>query len=128
MCTGHSKWGAHCYFKHYQTAAFLLENGMNPNHKNWREFTLLHDMAHVGEVEKSRLLIDHGADLDQLGRAAAAGSTPMTNIDQRHWDRPRAGAGKTARPCCWNVALIRTNQELKVNPTGLDQKERSHRT
>jgi len=31
---GLSKWGARYYFKHYEIAAFLLENGMNPNHMN----------------------------------------------------------------------------------------------
>ncbi|HEX6730623.1 MAG TPA: ankyrin repeat domain-containing protein, partial [Pyrinomonadaceae bacterium] len=48
-----SKWGARYYFKHYDTAALLLEHGMNPNHMNWREFTLLHDMAHTADVPKA---------------------------------------------------------------------------
>ena len=59
-----SKWGARYYFKHYDTAAFLMENGMNPNHMNWRQFTLLHDMAHVGDIPKARLLLDHGANIN----------------------------------------------------------------
>src|SRR5215467_7543084 len=62
-----SKWGARYYFKHYEIAAFLLENGMNPNHMNWRRFTLLHDMAFIGDLQKARLLLDHGADIDAVG-------------------------------------------------------------
>ena len=65
-CPDISKWGARYYFKHYETAAFLLEKGMNPNHMNWREFTLLHDMAHVGDVSRARLLIQHGADVNYI--------------------------------------------------------------
>jgi uncharacterized protein len=61
-----SKWGARYYFKHYDTAVFLLDRGMNPNHMNWREFTLLHDMAHTGDVPKARLLIEHGADVNYV--------------------------------------------------------------
>jgi hypothetical protein len=57
-----SKWGARYYFKHYEIAAFLLENGMNPNHMNWRRFTLLHDMAYTGDlcsaVPSSRIAIN----------------------------------------------------------------------
>ena len=84
-----SKWGARYYFKHYDTAAFLLERGMNPNHMNWREFTLLHDMAHTGDVPKARLLIQHGADLNYiddeyrstpLGYAARWGHAAMVNL------------------------------------------------
>lgn len=65
-CPDVSKWGARYYFKHYETAAFLMEKGMNPNHMNWREFTLLHDMANVGDVPKARLLIDYGADVNNV--------------------------------------------------------------
>jgi ankyrin repeat protein len=61
-----SKWGARYYFKHYEIAAFLLGNGMNPNHMNWRRFTLLHDMAYVGDVQKARLLLDHGAEINPI--------------------------------------------------------------
>ena len=43
-----SKWAQSYYFKHYEIAAFLMENGMNPNHLNWRCVTLLHDMAVQG--------------------------------------------------------------------------------
>lgn len=61
-----SKWGARYYFKHYETARFLLERGMNPNHMNWRGFTLLHDMAFTGDIQKAGLLLDHGANLHSV--------------------------------------------------------------
>jgi ankyrin repeat protein len=61
-----SKWGRAYYFKHFDIAAFLLENGMNPNHMSWHHVTLLHDMAQEGNLPKTELLIKHGADLDPL--------------------------------------------------------------
>ncbi len=45
-----AKWAKEYYFKNYDSAVFLLENGMNPNHMNWRHVTLLHDLA--GRVRK----------------------------------------------------------------------------
>ncbi|MCA1575901.1 MAG: ankyrin repeat domain-containing protein [Acidobacteria bacterium] len=65
-CPDISKWGARYYFKNYVTARFLLERSMNPNHMNWRGFTLLHDMAYTGDLAKARLLIEHGADVDRI--------------------------------------------------------------
>ena len=65
-CPDVSKWGARYYFKNYLTARFLLERGMSPNHMNWRGFTLLHDMAHTGDLAKARLLIEHGADINRV--------------------------------------------------------------
>ncbi len=79
----YSKWGARYYFKHYEIGAFLLENGMNPNHMNWRRFTLLHDMAFKGEVQKARLLLDHGADLNAIDEEYQ--STPLGYA--AHWGK-----------------------------------------
>lgn len=105
-----SKWGARYYFRHYEIAEFLLENGMNPNHMNWREFTLLHDMAHTGDVEKARLLLDHGADIDPiddeycstpLGYAARWGNrNVVTLLLERGADPNNAGASWAA-PLKW---------------------------
>src|ERR1043166_734569 len=61
-----TKWGRNYYFKHANVARFLLEHGMNANHRSWQEVTLLHDMAHEGSVEKARLLLDHGARVDAI--------------------------------------------------------------
>jgi uncharacterized protein len=105
-----SKWGARYYFKHYETAAFLLENGMNPNHMNWRRFTLLHDMAFTGDLQKARLLLDHGADLDAvdeeyrstpLGYAARWGRREMVAFMlERGADVNKSGA-PWATPLAW---------------------------
>jgi ankyrin repeat protein len=105
-----SKWGARYYFKHYDTAKFLLENGMDPNHMNWRRFTLLHDMAFTGDAEKTALLLDHGADIDAidgeynstpLGYAARWGRREIvTLLLERGADPNKAGA-PWASPLSW---------------------------
>jgi hypothetical protein len=79
-----SKWGKQYYFKRQEMAAFLLEKGMNPNHMNWRRFTLLHDMAFTGDVAKAGLLLEHGADINALDDEYQ--STPLGYA--AHWGRP----------------------------------------
>lgn len=54
--------GARYDFKHLKTAELLLRKGTNPDHRHWKGFTLLHDFAFEGDVDKCRLLIEHGAD------------------------------------------------------------------
>jgi ankyrin repeat protein len=105
-----SKWGRYYYFKHLDIAAFLLEKGMNPNHMNWQHVTLLHDMAHEGDVSKARLLLDHGADIDPvdeeyrstpLGLAARWGQQEMVAfLLERGADPNKAGA-RWATPLAW---------------------------
>ena len=103
-----SKWAPYYYFKHEATAAFLLANGMDPNHMNWHRFTLLHHMAAEGELAKARLLLDHGADIDAiddeyrstaLGVAARRGQTAMVRmlLDQ--------GADSAAAGASWSDPL-----------------------
>jgi hypothetical protein len=84
-----SKWGRFYYFKHYRIAKFLMENGMDANHKTWHHVTLLHDMAQEGDIDKARLLIEHGAGLDPideeyhstpLGMAARWGNGDMVKF------------------------------------------------
>ncbi len=70
-----SKWGPEYYFKNYESAVFLMENGMNPNHMNWRHVTLLHEMARKGDRRKARLLLDHSADINPIDEEY--GSTPL---------------------------------------------------
>jgi uncharacterized protein len=105
-----SKWGARYYFKHYDTARFLMQNGMNPNHRNWREFTLLHDMAHTGDVEKATLLLDHGADINAiddeyrstpLGYAARWGHREVVNLLLERGADPNKAGEPWARPLAW---------------------------
>ena len=84
-----TKWGPEYYFKHYDTAKFLLERGMDPNHMNWHRFTLLHHFAAKGDVAKVTLLLDHGADIDAVdeeyrltpaGVAARRGQTAVLRL------------------------------------------------
>ncbi len=49
------------------------EDGINPNHMNWRHVTLLHDMAQDADLAKTRLLLDHGASIDAVGE----GTVPL---------------------------------------------------
>jgi uncharacterized protein len=119
-CPDISKWGARYYFKHYETAAFLLEKGMNPNHMNWREFTLLHDMAHVGDVSKARLLIQHGADVNYiddefrstpLGYAARWGHVAMVKLLLDSGANPNRSGAPWSTPLAW--AQKKNNVEVE---------------
>ncbi len=105
-----SKWGARYYFKRHETAAFLLENGMNPNHTNWRRFTLLHDMAYTGDLNKARLLLDHGAEINAideeygstpLGYAARWGRREMVALLLERGADPNKAGAPWATPLAW---------------------------
>lgn len=45
-------------------AKYLLENGANPNLKNFNGFTALHWAAFTGRTEVVPLLLDYGADIE----------------------------------------------------------------
>jgi ankyrin repeat protein len=107
-----SKWAPYYYFKHERTAAFLLEHGMDANHMNWHRLTLLHHMAAEGELEKARLLLDHGAAIDAideeyrstpLGLAARRGQLPMVELLLARGADPRRGGMPWATPLVWAV-------------------------
>ena len=105
-----SKWAPYYYFKHEPTAAFLLANGMDPDHTNWHRLTLLHHMAAEGELRKARLLLDHGAEIDAvdeeyrstpLGLAARRGQRELVSfLLERGADPNRSGA-PWATPLAW---------------------------
>ncbi len=95
-----SKWSSAHYFKHEETAAFLLEHGMDPNHMNWHRFTLLHHMAAEGELGKARLLLDHGADIDA--------------IDDEYCSTPLGVAARRGQGAM--VALLLASQVIKIGP------------
>jgi ankyrin repeat protein len=105
-----SKWAPYYYFKHEATAAFLLEQGMDPNHMNWHRFTLLHHMAAEGELAKARLLLAHDADIDviddeyrstPLGVAARRGQDGMVELLLAHGANPVVAAASWAVPLAW---------------------------
>jgi ankyrin repeat protein len=105
-----SKWGARYYFKHYEIAVYLLEKGMNPNHMNWRRFTLLHDMAFTGDIRKACLLLDHGATINPiddeyqstpLGYAAHWGKQEMVSLLLERGADPNKSGAPWAAPLAW---------------------------
>jgi ankyrin repeat protein len=61
-----SKWAKEYYFKNYESAVFLLENGTNPNHQSWRHVTVLHDLVFKGELRNIQLLLDYGAVINAI--------------------------------------------------------------
>ena len=105
-----TKWARYYYFKREETAAYLLERGMNPNHMNWQRVTLLHDMAHANDLAKAQLLVEHGAAIDAvdeeyrstpLGLAARWGHRAMVAfLLERGADPNRSGA-PWATPLAW---------------------------
>ena len=106
-----SKWGERYYFKHYDIAVFLLENGMNPNHMNWHHTTLLHDKAYIGDLPKVRLLLDHGADINALdeefrstplGFAARWGRREIVALLLERGADPNKSGAPWATPLAWS--------------------------
>jgi ankyrin repeat protein len=105
-----SKWAKEYYFKNYESAVFLLENGMKPNHMNWRRVTLLHDLVFKGELRKVRLLLDYGAEIDPideefcstpLGFAARWGNQELVAFLLERGANPNAAGAPWARPLAW---------------------------
>lgn len=125
-----SKWGARYYFKHYEVAKFLLENGMHPDHMNWRGFTLLHDVAFTGDVEKMRLLLDHGADIDPidgeysstpLGYAARWGHAEMVKLLLERGADPNKAGADWATPFAWATKKGHTEIAGELQLVGANQ-------
>ena len=105
-----SKWGPYYYFKHTDTAAFLLDQGMAPDHMNWHYTSLLHHMAAVGDLPKARLLLDHGATIDAideeyrstpLGMAARWGRAEMVELLLERGADPVLAGDPWASPRAW---------------------------
>jgi ankyrin repeat protein len=105
-----SQWARYYYFKHLEIARLLLENGMNPNHMNWHHTTLLHDMAHEGDVAKAGLLLDHGADINAvdeeyrstpLGIAARWGNLEMVKFLLSRGADPNLSGAPWSKPLTW---------------------------
>lgn len=104
------KWAKEYYFKHYEPAVFLMENGMDPNVMSWHRVTLLHDMAQKGNIPKAELLIKHGAKIDPvdeeycstpLGMAARWGNTEMVNYLLGQGADPNKSGAAWATPLKW---------------------------
>lgn len=122
-----SKWPKEYYFKQYEGAVYLLEHGMNPNHMNWRHVTLLHDMAYMGEVDKARLLLDHGADINAvdeeyrstpLGLAVRWGRREMVDLLLARGADPNKAGATWATPLAWARIKGRTEIENQLLAAG----------
>ena len=105
-----SKWAPFYYFKHYDIAQFLLEQGMDPNHMSWHRLTLLHHMAASGELAKAQLLLDHGADMEAidleyqstpLGVAARFGRRELVALLLERGADPDASGAPWSPPLAW---------------------------
>lgn len=105
-----TKWCRYYYFEKYESAEFLIKNGMDANHHSWHEVSLLHDMVHEGSIEKATLLLDNGANINAidkeyhstpLGFAAKWGQLEMVKLLlDRGANINRSGA-KWATPLAW---------------------------
>lgn len=122
-----SKWAQFYYFKHYEIAAFLLENGMNPNHMSWHHVTLLHDMAQKGDLSKASLLIKHGASINTLdeeyqstplGMAARWGHKEMVEFLLGQGADPGKSGADWSTPLAWAVKYGYTNIENVLREAG----------
>jgi hypothetical protein len=104
------KWAQFYYFERYESAAYLMEKGMNPNVMSWQHVTLLHDMAQKGETQKAELLLKYGADINPvdeeyqstpLGMAARWGQTEMVEyLISKGADTKKSGA-PWSTPLAW---------------------------
>jgi uncharacterized protein len=104
------KWAQFYYFEQYETAAFLMEHGMNPNVMSWHHVRLLHDMAQKGSIQKAELLIKYGADIDHieeeyqstpLGLAARWGQAAMVEFLLRKGADPKKSGASWSTPLAW---------------------------
>jgi uncharacterized protein len=104
------KWTQFYYFKHHDTAVFLMENGMDPNVMSWHHVTLLHDMAQKGDMARAALLIEHGADINAideeycttpLGMAARWRHKEMVALLLKAGADPRKAGAAWAAPLAW---------------------------
>ena len=114
------KWTQAYYFKHFEIAEILMQNGMNPNTMSWQHVTILHDMAQKGNIPKAELLLKFGADINPvneeyqstpLGMAARWGHTAMVEFLIRNGaDINKAGA-EWAMPLSW--ARKKNHQQIE---------------
>jgi ankyrin repeat protein len=122
-----SKWGPEYYFKHAEIGALLLERGMDPNHRNWHGFTLLHHFAAKGDMVKARLLLDYGAGIDTideeyrstpLGCAARWGQREMAAFLLQRGADPNRGGAVWSTPLAWAQKKGHTELEADLRRAG----------
>jgi len=104
------KWAQFYYFERYDTAAYLMEKGMDPNTMSWQLVTLLHDMAQKGFLDKAELLVKRGADINAieeeyqstpLGIAARWGHVEMVEYLLKQGADPNLSGAAWSTPIEW---------------------------
>ena len=105
-----TKWGISYYFRHPDIARHMMEQGMDPNHRNWHRTTLLHDVAASGYLDRASLLLEYGAEIDPideeyrstpLGLAARAGRVDMVELLLGKGADPNKAGAPWATPMNW---------------------------
>ena len=104
------KWAQFYYFERYDSAAYLMDKGMNPNVMSWHHVTLLHDMAEKGDIKKAELLIKYGAEINPvdeeyqstpLAMAARWGKTEMVEYLISQGADPKKSGTAWSTPLAW---------------------------
>ncbi|HVE60331.1 MAG TPA: ankyrin repeat domain-containing protein [Chitinophagaceae bacterium] len=104
------KWARYYYFERLESAAFLLQKGMNPNVMSWHHVTILHDMAQKGDIAKAELLIKHGAEINAvdgeyqstpLGMAVRWGHIEMVEYLLKQGADPNRSGAPWSTPLKW---------------------------
>jgi len=104
------KWTQKYYFEHNDGAAYMIAKGMNPNTMSWHHVTILHDMAQNGNIEKAKLLIRNGAEINSvdeeyqstpLGMAARWGHIEMVNYLLKQGADVNIAGASWATPLSW---------------------------
>ena len=104
------KWAQYYYFERLDGAVYMMEKRMNPNTKSWQRVTLLHDMAQKGSIDKAKLLLEYGADLNSLdeeykstplGLAARWGNVEMVEFLLLHGAEINKSGASWSTPLSW---------------------------
>ncbi|MEQ1605511.1 MAG: ankyrin repeat domain-containing protein [Pyrinomonadaceae bacterium] len=114
------KWTQFYYFERLDGATYMMEKGMDPNTMSWQHVTILHDMAQKGHMDKARLLIKYGAEIDPideayqstpLGLAARWGNIEMVDLLLAEGADPNRSGASWSTPISW--ARTKGNREVE---------------
>jgi len=121
------KWTQSYYFKHYDSAEFLMKNGMTSNVMSWHHVTILHNMAQKGDIQKAELLIKHDAEINSvdeeyqstpLGMAVRWGHSTMVEFLLNQGADPNKSGASCATPLAWAKKKGHTNIERILRKAG----------